>query len=151
MRITQTIMLMIFGGIVAIGMPVANAANTITADPTNVPLGGSTTITLCVDNDTDVNEIVIVDPTGTILEIKPVSVNIPAGGCADWTVPDAFDTVTLNQAGPWSFAVNTEQGIPLYVDFQVSFFVLPEAAIGAIAIVGSMVAVFGAYMFKKMN
>ena len=136
--------------LVVASIPIANAANTITADPSNVPLNGSTDVTLCVDNDTTATQILIVDPDGNILETKVINVPIPGGSCYTWTVPDVFDTVTaLDTPGPWSFGVNIEEGIPFYIDFQVSFFVLPEAAIGAIASIGAALAVFGAYIRMK--
>ncbi|GIU70755.1 MAG: hypothetical protein KatS3mg003_0234 [Candidatus Nitrosocaldaceae archaeon] len=151
MKSMKTITILGIMMFIGISIPFANAANTINADPSDVPLNGTTDITLCVDNDTDVNSIGIIDPDGTILEQKSVSIPIVGGDCYTWTVPDAFDAVTLNQPGPWSFFVNTEQGIPIYSDFQVSFFVLPETAIGAIGAVGAMVAALGMYTMKKRN
>ncbi|RMF29524.1 MAG: hypothetical protein D6752_05845, partial [Candidatus Nitrosothermus koennekii] len=67
----------------------------------------------------------------------------------DITVPDVQTfSITMDQAGHWQVVVDFTQDGKVIIDLEVNWFVLPEAPIGAIAIIGSSIAVVSLYGLK---
>ena len=121
----------------------------LTITPDTLMPSDTATAELCADiTSLTITDAYLVDPTGaTYTTTVNIGDELEAGECALWDVPDDFGA-TLT-AGSWVLAIDTEEGNPIFIDFAVSFFVLPESAIGAIAVIGASIAVFGGYIFHK--
>jgi hypothetical protein len=77
---------------------------------------------------------------------------VPAGTALDVSAESCGVPFPL-EAGPWAF-LSDVVGLnePVVAFFDVSFFVLPESPIGAIALMGSSLAAFGAFFyFRQMR
>ncbi len=132
-------------------MPFYNAyADGISSSPGSIPLRGDTKITLTTDIDRKVTFIAVFDPTGTLVtssDIDPLIPlpTIPAGGSYTWRLNEDIG-VTPDTVGNWLVVIDTEPGTPMYADFEVSVFVVPESLLGAIGVVG---ATLGAYLIRS--
>jgi hypothetical protein len=76
---------------------------------------------------------------------------IPSGSTFDISAESCGISLPL-QAGPWAFISDVlGLGEPVVAFFDVSFFVLPESPIGAIALMGSSLAVLGGFLFFRQH
>jgi hypothetical protein len=76
---------------------------------------------------------------------------IPSGSTFDISAESCGVALPL-QAGPWAF-ISDVQGFDKQVVafFDVSFFVLPESPIGAVALMGSSLAVLGGFLYYRQH
>lgn len=74
---------------------------------------------------------------------------IPAGTTFDISAESCGVPFPL-EAGPWAFLSDVVGfSEPVVAFFDVSFFVLPESPIGAVALMGSSLAALGAFLYFK--
>jgi hypothetical protein len=92
-------------------------------------------------------------PTGTdyVCTDLEYPVLIPAGSTLDISAESCGVELPL-PAGPWAF-LSDVLGLsqPVVAFFDVSFFVLPESPIGAVALMGSSLAVLGGFLYYRQN
>jgi hypothetical protein len=130
----------------AVKAPLASANSGLTVTDDTIGIGDSTTAELCAgDTALDVTFVGLFDPTDTLVATSAILPSIAANTCASWSVPGDFDPAVVLTAGSWFVAVDTAQGGPIFTDFEVTFFVLPESPVGVVAILGSSLAALGAF------
>lgn len=132
------------------------------ADPDNIPLDGTTN--LVQESDPSSNgqlvSLIVQEPDGDVCSANGVSASIPVGGLSK-SYPADFTLVTESGDGLCDTGdvgtylaeseVNTNSGL---VEDSTQFetdspFVLPESPIGLIALLGSSVAAFSAFMLLR--
>ena len=124
----------------------------ITADPGTISLGGTTKVIICTGNTPrDVMPLSLISPSGILyqgkLEVFEVFANQCFGFDIGGTSSDFVGVTSLSEPGNWVATFKDMQnGNEFTVDFGVSFFVIPESAIGAIALTGTSLAVLGGYV-----
>jgi hypothetical protein len=76
---------------------------------------------------------------------------IPSGSTFDISAESCGVDLPL-QAGPWAF-LSDVLGLsePVVAFFDVSFFVLPESPVGAVALMGSSLAVLGGFLYYRQH
>jgi hypothetical protein len=79
-----------------------------------------------------------------------VGTTINPGECALWNIPADFGLSSLDLGG-WKLMVDTDPSGPLMYEFSVLFFVVPESIIGAVAVIGSSLAVLAVYRRKGVS
>jgi hypothetical protein len=79
-----------------------------------------------------------------------VGTTINPGECALWDIPNDFGLSSLDLGG-WVLRVDTDPSGTLVDDFSVLFFVVPESIIGAVAVIGSSLAVLAVYRRKGVS
>ena len=129
-----------------------NTGTTIaTANPGTVPLGGSTDVIICTgETERDIVPSSLVSPSGTSYPPKLEGFHLEKNQCMGFVIggpnSDYPDIRGLSEPGNWvAFFEDTLNGNEFVADFGVSFFVIPESAIGAIALTGTSLAVLGGY------
>ena len=76
---------------------------------------------------------------------------IPSGSTFDMSGESCGVTLPL-QAGPWAFLSDVQGSSEQIVAFfDVSFFVLPESPIGAVALMGTSLAVLGGFLYFRQH
>ena len=76
---------------------------------------------------------------------------IPSGSTFDISGESCGVTLPL-QAGPWAFLSDVQGSSEQIVAFfDVSFFVLPESPIGAVALMGTSLAVLGGFLYFRQH
>ena len=93
------------------------------------------------------------DPTGTDYVCSDIEypVLIPSGSTFDISAESCGAELPL-QAGPWAFLSDVlGMSEPVVAFFDVSFFVLPESPIGAVALMGSSLAVLGGFLYFRQH
>ncbi len=159
-------MLAILGMFIA--MPINNSyadhLNGVVAEPGAISPGDTTDIEVHTDEGVfliAINTWTVAEPDGDICKYEdlPVFVNQDEAEI-EATYPDDFeidvaggngvcDTNTIGQYIT-EVGVLTKAGPGIFSDdWEVSFFVVPETVLGAIAVVGSSIAVLGAFMAFK--
>ncbi|MEM2966283.1 MAG: hypothetical protein QW052_05025, partial [Candidatus Nitrosocaldaceae archaeon] len=111
----------------------------------------------------------VYEPDGDVCVPKATLITFPytitAPGSLTLTYPNHFEPDIPNSTGDLQCTTNVTGEYEVYVDanttigsvnyivyFDVSFFVVPQSPIGAVAIVGSSIAALGAFMaFKRRN
>lgn len=130
----------------------AYATSTVEAVGSPYNMGDTGEFKICVDSDTTINKVVLYKPDHTQAWESPSewTLDISANTCE--TIEPGSNTQFpgnafsgFDMAGTWVFAANVQGGNTFLYEFVVSFLVVPEAAIGAVAIIGSSIAVLGAY------
>ena len=97
-------------------------------------------------NDPDVNDVHIKYKTPSGNEVTVL--NIPS--TPGITTPFAFAfPITMTEAGIWKVKVFYTNNGQLELDLQASWMVLPESAIGAVAIIGAGIASVAVYGLRK--
>ena len=159
----------------------ADHANIIESDPGVVTIGQSTLLSIHTDPAVTLNAIsswtVTEGGTGSedICALDHDGDGTPSvppgpfgsGAVVSYTFPDDFVVITDNPvdgigdgcdtgaAGQYTVeaTVSTEAGEQTFTDdWEVSFLVLPESPLGAIAVIGSSIAALGAFFaLKKRN
>ena len=130
-----------------LGMNKAEAASSVTALNSPYSLGDTGLFEICVDADTTINQISLIRPDGSTAFSTPVGtiVDIPAGSCATID-PGDYGFSGFDQVGDWwIFAANAEGGNPFLHEFTVTFQVIPESIIGALAVVLPSIGAFAGY------
>jgi hypothetical protein len=135
-------------GLLSIGaLNKAEAASSVTAIGSPYRLGDKGEFKICVDADTTINQIALIRPNGTTAFSTPIGpiVTIPANDCATIDPGDhgfgGFDMV----GDWWIFAANADGGNPFIFEFVVTFQVVPESVIGALAVVLPSIGAFAGY------
>ena len=125
----------------------------LTIDPDVLPTPSDTAIAeFCAGvTDLTITEAKIIDPLGTEYNTAVNLGVVSAGDCVTWDIPTDFGIASLTPIGSWSMVVDTTEGNPVIEDFIVTFFVLPESVIGAIAMIGASIAILGVYMLRKRS
>ena len=130
-----------------LGMNKAEAASSVTALNSPYSLGDTGLFEICVDADTTIDQISLIRPDGSTAFSTPVGigVNIPAGSCATID-PASYGFSGFDQVGDWwIFAANAAGGNPFIYEFTVTFMVVPESVIGALAVVLPSIGAFVGY------
>jgi hypothetical protein len=138
------------------------AVDSITATPDTVVPGGEVLIIICASSEHDIivinssgedppalgSQPLMLTPDGSfVLEsAHTYPFTISAGKCHGWSTDTDFVGLVMT-AGAYGFFADTNIG-ELLVFFDVSFFVLPESPIGAVAIIGSSL---GALVFMRLK
>ncbi|MEM4323974.1 MAG: calcium-binding protein [Candidatus Nitrosocaldus sp.] len=114
-----------------------------------IPIGGSVDIIFSsnVDNIVKITDFTVTTPLGNTCTYNILPITIPPNGSFTATYPDDFtgtgcDTST---AGTYTVILTTEVGDPIITEFNTSFNVVPELAVGAIGIIGTSLAVMMLY------
>ena len=135
-------------GLLSIGaLNKAEAASSVTAIGSPYNLGDTGLFQICVDADTTINQIALIRPNGTIAFSTPIGaiVTIPANSCATID-PGAHGFGGFDMVGDWwIFAANADGGNPFLFEFTVTFQVVPESVIGALAVVLPSIGAFAGY------
>jgi len=128
----------------------AHATSSITAIGAPYSIGNTGQFQICVDNAKTLNLAFLVDPNGNIVWNTAPSwtLSIPTNSCAIIN-PGSLGFTGFNMAGDWIFVTADINNNTIKAVFAVTFLVLPEAPIGAIAIIGSGIATIAAYKLRK--
>ena len=133
-------------GLLSIGaMNKAEAASSVTAIGSPYQLGQAGLFQICVDAATTIDFIALIRPDGTTAFSTPVNITIPAGNCAIIN-PGMNGFNGFDMVGEWwIFAANASGGNPFLFEFTVTFMVVPESVIGALAVVLPSMGAFAGY------
>jgi len=105
-----------------------------------INLGDSITAKATTKNNNIVNvKFTWIDPSNNIANTN--TVNIVSG--------EASDTYTPNQAGTWKVKAEFSDGTVIIKELNISFNVLPESIVGAIAIISSILGIL-AYRYRRI-
>jgi len=105
-----------------------------------INLGDSITAKATTKNNNIVNvNFTWIDPSNNIANTN--TVNIVSG--------EASDTYTPNQAGTWTVKAEFSDGTVIIKELNISFNVLPESIVGAIAIISSILGIL-AYRYRRI-
>ena len=132
-------------GLLSIGALNKAEAASVTAIGSPYNLGQKGDFQICVDAATTIDFIALVRPDGTIAFSTPVNINIPAGNCVTIN-PGMNGFGGFDMVGDWwIFAANASGGNPFLFEFTVTFMVIPESVIGALAVVLPSIGAFAGY------
>src|SRR5437867_13453037 len=123
----------------------------VTANPGTVSFGGSTQVIVCTDDTPrTIFPDSLVSPSGVHYSPKGGGYQLQANECMSFFIGGSdteFPRVaSLSEPGTWVAFFQSGPGNNIFVDFGVSFFVIPESVIGAIALTGTSLAVLGGYV-----
>jgi len=105
-----------------------------------INLGDSITAKATTKNNNIINvNFTWIDPSNNIANTN--TVNIVSG--------EASDTYTPNQAGTWKVKAEFSDGTVIIKELNISFNVLPESIVGAIAIISSALGIL-AYRYRRI-
>jgi hypothetical protein len=105
-----------------------------------INLGDSITAKATTNNNDIVNvKFTWIDPNDN--EVRNTTVPIVSG--------EASDTYTPNQAGTWKVKAEFSDGTVIIKELNISFNVLPESIVGAIAVIGSILGIL-AYRYRRI-
>lgn len=114
------------------------------------PAGGVVPIEAAIQaiaesDDQSVTEIKFrwIEPNGQVARTHVVT-------SSDGSLPSAEDSLVLNEQGPWIVEADFGNGQVVQETLDVSFFVVPESPIGAIAMIGGSMSALGLYLYFKM-
>ncbi len=125
----------------------AEAVSSVRAIGSPYNLGDKGLFEICVDADTTINQIALVRPDASTAFSTPITTiaTIPAGNC-DTIDPGDYGFTGFDQVGDWwIFAANADGGNPFMFEFTVTFQVIPESVIGALAVVLPSIGAFAGY------
>ncbi len=160
----------------AVAMPIKNAAASIgiEADQPVIPVGSTNTlklwtgggVTLAIPDD---DWFKVKEPDGDRCDLDEAKFTFPitVAGAFSVVYPDDFDISTAKDdpltgdnrcdtmnIGEYEVDVDARANagtINTKIDFDVSFFVLPESPIGAIALIVAPIAAVSTYLLRKKN
>lgn len=140
----------------------------IIIEPHPAQLNGNINITIGENIKPSVNnvliaELTIVKPSGTVVSYTNLPIDITNNSATipfpnnDWNALGANPTIELDEAGLYELDIEI---IAFYDDgtmgihkvnqkLWISFNVLPESAIGAVAIIGASIAIFAVFAYRK--
>jgi hypothetical protein len=122
-------------GLLSIGAMNKAEAASVTAVGSPYNLGQTGNFQICVDAATTIDLIALVRPDGTTAFSTPVNITIPANSCTTID-PGMHGFGGFDMVGDWwIFAANATGGNPFLFEFTVTFMVIPESVIGALAVV----------------
>jgi hypothetical protein len=134
-------------GLLSIGaMNKAEAVASVTAVGSPYNLGQKGDFRICVDSNTTLDKAVLYRPDNTqAWETKPGwTMTINANNCGN-ILPGNNGFGGFDQVGTWIFAANAAGGNPFIYEFVVTFQVVPESVIGALAVVLPSMGAFAGY------
>jgi hypothetical protein len=135
-------------GLLSIGaMNKAEAASSVTAVGSPYNLGQTGNFQICVDTNTTLDKAVLYRPNNTLAWETPAgwTMTINANTCAH-ILPGSLGFGGFDMAGDWwIFAANVSGGNPFIYEFTVTFQVVPESVIGALAVVLPSIGAFAGY------
>jgi hypothetical protein len=136
-------------GLLSIGaLNKAEAASSVTAVGSPYNLGQTGNFQICVDTNTTLDKAVLYDPDSMLVwQTQPGWTKFIAANTCD-TIDPGSETPAFggfNKVGTWVFAANTAGGNPFIFEFAVTFQVVPESVIGALAVVLPSIGAFAGY------
>jgi hypothetical protein len=133
-------------------LPPGVTADGIAALNTPYNLGQQGDIYVCIVSTTrQITDIKLVDPDNTFHNYvgapPALPITLPSGGnqCLHLTASDFGLNTGFNKVGDWAVVVDTNPGKTLIFDFAVTFQVVPESVIGALAVVLPSMGAFAGY------
>jgi hypothetical protein len=132
-------------------LPPGVIADGIAALGTPYNLGQQGDIYVCIVSTTrQITDIKLVDPDNTFLGYvgtPTLPITLPSGSnqCLHLTANDFGLNTGFNKVGDWIVVVDTNPGNPIIFDFAVTFQVVPESVIGALAVVLPSIGAFAGY------
>jgi hypothetical protein len=114
-------------------------------------LGQQGDIYVCIVSTTrQITDIKLIDPANTFhnyIGLPSLPITLPQGGnqCLHLQASDFGLSGGFNQVGDWAVVVNTNPGMPFIYEFTVTFQVIPESVIGALAVVLPSIGAFAGY------
>jgi len=102
---------------------------------------------ICVSVDRTITNIYLVDPANIFHSYSgspPLPITIPADHCLKLDTTD-FGLAGFDQVGNWVLLADTQDGFPFLYEFTVTFMVIPESVIGALAVVLPSIGAFAGY------
>jgi hypothetical protein len=134
-------------GLLSIGaMNKAEAAASVTAVGSPYNLGQKGDFQICVDTDTTLDKAVLYRPDFTqAWETPPGWTKFIAANTCDHVLPGNIGFGGFDQVGAWIFAANAAGRNPFIFEFVVTFMVIPESVIGALAVVLPSIGAFAGY------
>jgi hypothetical protein len=132
----------------------------LTATPDVVSPGDNVQIKLCANENgpISVNRIMIRDAESDYQYFEASNndkIMVPAGQCHIWNTNTDFSGLSTENPGTYLVYIDTldvvnDSGFdPIYANFRVGFFVLPEGPIGVAALIGSSLVVLGGFVYFK--
>mgnify|MGYP001146186749 CR=1 FL=1 len=136
-------------------LPPGVTADGIGALNTQYNLGQQGDIYVCIVSTTrQITDIKLIDPTNTFhnyVGAPSLPITLPQGGnqCLHLTASDFGLNSGFNQVGDWLVVVDTNPGNSLIFEFAVTFQVVPESVIGALAVALPSIGAFGGYSLLR--
>ncbi|MCS7140627.1 MAG: hypothetical protein NZ888_00385 [Candidatus Nitrosocaldus sp.] len=104
-----------------------------------------------VDNTVKITSLTVTTPDNTICNYEgALPIIVPADSTFRATYPDEFGECDTNVAGEYTVMMDTEVGDPIITKFDTSFSVVPEAIVGAVGVVGAVLASILLYARNRM-
>jgi hypothetical protein len=110
-------------------------------------LGEQGELYICVSVERTITNIYLVDPANIFHSYSgspPLPITIPADNCLKLDTTD-FGLAGFNQVGNWVLVADAQDGFPFLYEFTVTFMVIPESIIGALAVVLPSIGAFAGY------
>jgi len=132
-------------------LPPGVIADGIAALNTPYNLGQQGDIYVCiVSTPRQITDIKLVDPDNTFYNYvgaPALPITLPSGGnqCLHLTASDFGLNTGFNKVGDWVVVVDTIPGMTFTYEFTVTFMVIPESVIGALAVVLPSIGAFAGY------
>ncbi len=136
-------------------LPSGITADGIAALNTPYNLGGQGDIFICiVSTQRQITDIKLIDPASTFhnyVGSPSLPITLPQGGnqCLNLRASDFGLSSGFNQVGDWVVVADTNPGKSFIYEFAVTFQVIPESVIGALAVVGTPIATFAGYKLLR--
>ncbi|MEM0496125.1 MAG: hypothetical protein QW178_03805 [Candidatus Nitrosocaldus sp.] len=128
------------------GSKSAHATASITAVGSPYPLNATGQFDICVDVNTTIDKMMLFRPDNSMAWQTTTgwSVSIPAGTCST-VLPGTLGFSGFDMVGKWIVVANDTDGNPFIFEFAVTFLVVPESIIGAVAAVATPLAAFAGF------
>jgi len=134
-------------------MPPGVTADAAVALNTPYNLGAQGNLYICVSVDRTITNIYLVDPANNFHNYSgplPLPITIPANNCLYLEANDFVGLAAgFDQVGNWALLADIQGGFSFLYEFVVTFQVIPESIIGALAVTLPSIGALAGYRVLK--